>query len=138
MPGSQREALQVFRDGIVGTAAVRALIKGRIYNQHPRPADVGAADAFPLAVIAPISGHLGYEAALQELSVEVRVYSRTSSDHALTIYEAIQDAAHGQRLTTTGLDPAVVGYEQTRPAAAWEEAYGAWLVRTRWVVRTPG
>lgn len=129
--GSQREALQVVITALRGSAAVRALVGGRVSTAWASDPDAGTS-ASPSLVVAPLGGDRGYEGVRQDLALAVEAYSATSSDEALALYEVALGVVHPDTLGTAGTTLRVNVTETGRPVARWLEPVRLWCAAARW------
>lgn len=127
--------LQVVRAALVGNAAVAALVGDRVVVVYAQGAD-SEQPTYPLVVLLPAGGRLAWGGHQQDVSVEVRVYAATAPGEALEIYNALTNAAHGERLTLTveGTERSCIVQEVARPSLAFDNAVRRHVAIARWRV----
>lgn len=129
---------QLVRAAIVASTEVTALVPAeRVFGDHPMDADSGTI-ACPMVIVEIDGGHGRYAGGLQSEELYVYVYSRSSSDEASQVYDAVYRALHAARLTLANVAQSGGARELQRPVGGWNNAVQGWFLRGRWRAVTAG
>jgi hypothetical protein len=128
---SQSTLKQLIIAKLLGAAAVRAIVDGRVYGEHLEDSD-NPTTLMPLVVVEVRSGSTPYAAPLQESPTELTCWSKSSQEECDTLYGACFDALQGEYLEIDGIDVRGFGREVDRPNSGRAGTNRAWWARGSW------
>lgn len=138
------QALQHIRNLLVNNTDFSALIaSGSVMTGHPKTADLPAIP-MPLVILDVAAGVPGAAGVpLQQLSLDVYVYSRVSQAEAFSVYEAGRALMNMARLhspvESNGVQVnSTSGYmrESQRPSGGCNDQISAWYAKGQFIVYT--
>ena len=134
---STADIRQVLRATLIADALVSSYVSDRVYGAHLQDPDAQTV-GYPLIIVEITGGDLIRTGRLNDLSMALWAYSRTSLADAEEIYRSCTVILHAERLTVTGISVNVIPTETGRPTDGWNENTRAHYVVGRWRVQATG
>ena len=128
---------QVLRATLTGDATVSGYVSDRVYGAHLQDPDAQTV-GYPLVIVEITGGGMIRVGRLNDITMMLWAYSRTSLADAEEIYRACSAVLHAERLTLTGISVNVIPTETGRPTDGWNENTRAHYVVGRWRVQATG
>ena len=132
---SVEQLVALLRSQLLGDAAVREIVGGRVHGAHLQDADARTV-AYPLVVLELEGGYTTAASTYQNITVYLYAYHRDSQGEAVRLYDTIHAALQHQLVRRDGVPLAGYCMETARPDYGWNERTRAWSARGRWAVRT--
>lgn len=133
MANETTNVLAVIRSLLLGSSAITKLVSNRIRTAHIADADAIPLD-YPFVIVAPLTGTSRYNRHVMNTQLEVYVYSKTSVDECLQVYEQLYDVLQAGRLHREGIATKGVIRETERPREGYHDGMVAWYVRATYDV----
>lgn len=126
---------QLFRDFLLGDAALRAAVDGQVIGGHLSSSDAQTVlQGKPIVVFEFVGGFARYMRELENVTIELYAYSKRGRDDCATVYDLAFARLQSARVAVTGIDLAGVARELDRPIDGFNEPIQAWFTRGRWTL----
>jgi hypothetical protein len=136
MPVSVASTKQLLRAWLLADATLSAAVGGRVFGAHLMSSDAQTVlQAGPVVVFEFVAGVAPYVREIEQVGVEVYVYSKGSADEVAQIYDIVYLRLQAERIKVVGIGPCGTARESERPTDGWNEDVGAWFCRARWLLR---
>ena len=138
MGNSLRDTMQCLRSMLLADSTVVGLVGNDVFMEHILDADQGTVP-FPCIIFALAEGgSSSYSRAHQRFVIDLYAYSKSTSDNAMAIYDAVYNVFQSANVSTDNVTLKGWLRETERPAAMFNNALGAFTVRGEWLALTAG
>lgn len=135
----------LIRRALLNNAVIQAAVVDRVWTAHPKSSDRQSV-GMPGIVLDEVGGFSRYAAVVQDVTIDLWVYSVVSQTQASTLYRACFEVLQGGHLydNTVGasgdkvVSQICVSREISRPRNQYVDRYDAWTTRGRWSIMSKG
>jgi hypothetical protein len=136
MPSQLAVTKQLLRQTLLNDATLRALVDGKVLPAHLQSAEAATVlRDKPIIIVEMTGGFMRYFTQLQDVTFDIWVYSKNSSDECNQVYDVAFPLLQQTRLHVDDIDMCGLARELMRPEVGWNEVVHAHYVRAKWTMK---
>jgi len=125
---------RAIRQKIINDSAINKIVGNRVVGNHEVNSDKRTVE-FPRIVIELYLGDVSPSSTYQFYILEIWVYHRVSSSHALSLYDRVYETLHHEHMSFDEINTKGYCMEMNRPTEGYDEMVRSYWARGRWTAR---